>query len=171
MGQHDWLLEQFEAHRSHLRSVAYRLLGSSDEADEAVQAAWRELSRAGTGGRQTLDRWLPTVVARVCLEMLRAREASLREHPADPNASREDGGGATPEAVTADSVGLALVAVLETLAPPERLAFVLHDLFGVPFEEIAPIVGRSPTAASQLASAARRRVRSAGRQHGSHTCR
>jgi RNA polymerase sigma factor (sigma-70 family) len=166
MDQHDWLAEQFEANRSHLRSVAYRMLGSLAEADDAVQESWLHLSRGGTGGVKNLGGWLTTVVARVCLDMLRSRESrreeSLGEHIPDPIASREDGIDPEHEAVTADSVGLALLVVLETLAPHERLAFVLHDLFGVPFEEIAPIVGRSPTAARQLASRARRRVQGAG---------
>jgi RNA polymerase sigma factor (sigma-70 family) len=166
MDQHDRLAEQFEANRSHLRSVAYRMLGSLAEADDAVQESWLHLSRAGTSGVQNLGGWLTTVVARVCLDMLRSRESrreeSLGEHIRDPIASREDGIDPEHEAVTADSVGLALLVVLETLAPHERLAFVLHDLFGVPFDEIAPIVGRSPTAARQLASRARRRVQGAG---------
>ena len=166
MDQHDWLAEQFEANRSHLRSIAYRMLGSLAEADDAVQESWLHLSRAGTSGVQNLGGWLTTVVARVCLDMLRSRESrreeSLGEHIPDPIASREDGIDPEHEAVTADSVGLALLVVLETLAPPERVAFVLHDLFGVPFDEIAPIVGRSPTAARQLASRARRRVQGAG---------
>jgi RNA polymerase sigma factor (sigma-70 family) len=166
MDQHDWLAEQFEANRSHLRSVAYRMLGSLAEADDAVQESWLHLSRAGTSGVKNLGGWLTTIVARVCLDMLRSRESrreeSLGEHIPDPIASRENGIDPEHEAVTADSVGLALLVVLETLAPPERLAFVLHDLFGVSFDEIAPIVGRSPTAARQLASRARRRVQGAG---------
>ena len=166
MDQHDWLAEQFEANRPHLRSVAYRMLGSLAEADDAVQESWLHLSRAGTSGVKNLGGWLTTVVARVCLDMLRSRqsrpEESLGERTPDPIASREDGIDPEHEAVTADSVGLALLVVLETLAPAERLAFVLHDLFGVTFDEIAPIVGRSPTAARQLASRARRRVQGAG---------
>ncbi|HLZ31462.1 MAG TPA: sigma-70 family RNA polymerase sigma factor [Chloroflexota bacterium] len=166
MDQHDWLAEQFEANRPHLRSVAYRMLGSLAEADDAVQESWLHLSRAGTSDVKNLGGWLTTIVARVCLDMLRARESrreeSLGERTPDPIASREGGVDPEYEAVTADSVGLALLVVLETLAPPERLAFVLHDLFGVSFEEIAPIVGRSPTAARQLASRARRRVQGAG---------
>src|ERR1700674_1507748 len=165
MDQHDCLAEQFEANRAHLRSVAYRMLGSLAEADDAVQEAWLHLSRAETSDVKNLGGWLTTVVARVCLDMLRARESrreeSLGEHLPDPIAPREDGIDPEHEAVTADSVGLALLVVLETLAPAERLAFVLHDLFGVPFDEIAPIVGRSPTAARPLASRARRRVRGA----------
>src|ERR1700687_2750510 len=178
MDQPDWLAEQFEANRPHLRSVAYRMLGSPAEADDAVQEAWLHLSRAETSGVKNLGGWLTTVVARVCLDMLRSRESrreeSLGERTPDPIASREDGIDPEHEAVTADSVRLALLVVLETLAPAERLAFVLHDLFGVSFEEIAPIVGRSPTAARQLASRARRRVQGAGAApHGdraSHTC-
>ena len=165
MHQHDWLAEQFETNRSHLRSVAYRMLGSLAEADDAVQEAWLHLSRAETSDVKNLGGWLTTVVARVCLDMLRSRESrreeSLGEHFPDAIARREDGIDPEHEAVTADSVGLALLVVLETLAPAERLAFVLHDLFGVPFDEIAPIVGRSPTAARQLASRARRRVQGA----------
>ena len=170
MDQHNWLAEQFEANRSHLRSVAYRMLGSLAEADDAVQEAWLHLSRAETSGVKNLGGWLTTVVARVCLDMLRSRESrreeSLGEHLPDPIARREDGIDPEHEAVTADSVGLALLVVLETLAPAERLAFVLHDLFGVPFDEIAPIVGRSPTAARQLASRARRRVQGAAADPG-----
>ena len=170
MDQHDWLAEQFEANRSHLRSVAYRMLGSLAEADDAVQEAWLHLNRAETSGVKNLSGWLTTVVARVCLDMLRSRESrreeSLGEHLPDPIARREDGIDPEHEAVTADSVGLALLVVLETLAPAERLAFVLHDLFGVHFDEIAPIVGRSPTAARQLASRARRRVQGAAADPG-----
>ena len=169
MAQHDWLADQFEANRSHLRSVAYRMLGSLAEADDAVQEAWLHLSRAETSGVKNMGGWLTTVVARVCLDMLRSRqsrrEESLGDQLSDPIAPREDGVDPEHEAVTADSVGLALLVVLETLAPAERLAFVLHDLFGVPFDEIAPIVGRSPTAARQLASRARRRVQGAGADH------
>src|ERR1700737_4973125 len=165
MDPHDWLAAQFETNRSHLRSVAYRMLGSLVEADDAVQEAWLHLSRAETSGVKNLGGWLTTVVARVCLDMLRSRESRreepLGEHLPDPVARREDGIDPEYEAVTADSVGLALLVVLETLAPAERLAFVLHDLFGVPFDEIGPIVGRSPTAARQLASRARRRVQGA----------
>ncbi|MEV6900441.1 sigma-70 family RNA polymerase sigma factor [Amycolatopsis sp. NPDC051372] len=156
------LVEQFEAHRGHLRGVAYRMLGSVTEAEDAVQEAWLRLSRADTGGVANLGGWLTTVVSRVCLDVLRSRK-SRREEPlethvpdtivADPDPAEE--------AVLADSVGLALLVVLETLSPAERLAFVLHDLFGVPFAEIAPIVDRTPTTAAQLASRARRRVRGA----------
>jgi RNA polymerase sigma-70 factor (ECF subfamily) len=166
MDQHEWLAERFEANRSHLRAVAYRMLGSPSEADDAVQEAWLRLSRADTSGVQNLGGWLTTLVARVSLDMLRSRK-SRREEPlspdvAEPIAPREQGVDPEHEALLADSVGLALLVVLETLAPAERVAFVLHDLFAVPFEEIAPIVGRSPTAARQLASRARRRVQGAG---------
>ncbi|NBM20454.1 RNA polymerase sigma factor SigJ [Streptomyces sp. GC420] len=159
------LAERFEAHRTHLRAVAYRMLGSLSEADDAVQEAWFRLSRTDTGGIGNLAAWLTTVVGRICLDMLRAR-SSRREEPLgvrvpDPIVSRSDGPDPEQEALLADSVGLALLVVLETLSPAERLAFVLHDLFGVPFDEIAPVVGRSPTAARQLASRARRRVRGA----------
>ncbi|HZC76297.1 MAG TPA: sigma-70 family RNA polymerase sigma factor [Ktedonobacterales bacterium] len=163
--QHDWLAEQFEANRTHLRAVAYRLLGSPSEADDAVQEAWLRLSRSDMSGVENLGGWLTTVVARVCLDWLRARAARREEplgpHVPEPIASREEGSDPEHEALTADSVGLALLVVLETLAPAERLAYVLHDVFDVPFDEIAPIVGRSSTAARQLASRARRRVRGA----------
>src|SRR6478672_6085106 len=168
MDERDWLAERFEANRTRLRAVAYRMLGSLSEADDAVQESWLRLSRADTGGVENLGGWLTTVVARVCLDMLRSRK-SRREEPLDTHAphvpepilSREDGGDPEYEALLADSVGLALLVVLETLAPAERLAFVLHDMFAVPFEQIAPIVGRTPTAARQLASRARRRVQGA----------
>ena len=165
MDEHDWLAERFEAHRAHLRAVAYRMLGSLSEADDAVQEAWLRLSRSDTSVVENLGGWLTTVVARVCPDMLRSRK-SRREEPlgaplADPIVSREDGTDPEHEALLADSVGLALLVVLETLAPAERLAFVLHDMFAVPFDEIAPIVGRSPAAARQLASRARRRVQGA----------
>ena len=161
----DWLAQRFEAERPHLRAVAYRMLGSISEADDAVQESWLRLSRADTSGVENLGGWLTTVVARVCLDMLRSRKSRREEpldaHLPDPMMSIEDGIDPEQEALLADSVGLALLVVLETLAPAERLAFVLHDLFAVPFEEIAPIVGRSPTAARQLASRARRRVQGA----------
>jgi RNA polymerase sigma factor (sigma-70 family) len=163
MDERDWLAERFEGHRAHLRAVAYRMLGSLSEADDAVQDAWLRLSRTGTGGVDNLGGWLTTMVARLCLDRLRARaarrEQPLGVHLPDPIVSRQDGVDPEQQALLAEGVGLALLVVLETLAPAERLAFVLHDLFGVPFEEIAPIVGRSPTAARQLASRARRRVR------------
>src|SRR6266571_1252583 len=165
MVEHEWLAEQFEAYRSHLRAVAYRMLGSVSEADDAVQESWLRLSRSDTSGVENLGGWLTTVVARVCLDMLRSRESrheeSLDEHVPDPILSSEDGIDPEHEALLADSVGLALLVVLDTLNPAERLAFVLHDLFAVPFDEIAPIVGRSPIAARQLASRARRRVQGA----------
>ncbi len=165
MDEHEWLAEQFEAYRSHLRAVAYRMLGSLSEADDAVQASWLRLSRADTSGVENLGGWLTTVVARVCLDMLRSRksrrEESLDAHGTEPSTSREDGIDPEHEAQLADSVGLALLVVLDTLDPAERLAFVLHDLFAMPFVEIAPIVGRSPTTTRQLASRARRRVRGA----------
>jgi RNA polymerase sigma factor (sigma-70 family) len=162
VNQHDGLAERFEANRTHLRAVAYRMLGSVSEADDAVQEAWLRLSRSRTDDVENLRAWLTTVVARVCLDMLRKRKArheeSLGPHVPVPIVSSEAGLDPEHEALLADSVGLALFVVLETLTPAERLAFVLHDTFGVPFDEIAPIVGRSPTAARQLASRARRRV-------------
>jgi RNA polymerase sigma factor (sigma-70 family) len=165
MDKHEWLAEQFEAERPHLRAVAYRMLGSLSEAEDAVQESWLRLSRSCPSGVENLSGWLTTVVARVCLDMLRSRESRREEplgaHVPDPIVSREDGIDPEHEALLADSVGLALLVVLETLAPAERLAFVLHDMFAVPFHEIAAIVGRSPTAARQLASRARRRVRGA----------
>ena len=163
MDEHEWLAEQFEANRAHLRAVAYRMLGDLPEADDAVQESWLHLSRSDTSGIKNLGGWLTTVVARVCLDMLRSRN-SRREEPleasvSEPIVSREDGIDPEQETLLADAVGLALLVVLDTLKPAERLAFVLHDLFAVPFDEIAPIVGRSETAARQLASRARRRVR------------
>jgi RNA polymerase sigma factor (sigma-70 family) len=165
--QADRLAERFEAHRPHLRAVAYRMLGSLSEADDAVQESWLHLSRSGAGGVENLGGWLSTVVARVCLDMLRSR-VSRREQPLgtqlpDPVVTRADGLDPEQEALLADSVGLALLVVLDTLAPAERLALVLHDMFAVPFDEIAPIVGRSPAAVRQLASRARRRVQAAAR--------
>ncbi len=165
MDEHEWLAERFESHRTHLRAVAYRMLGSLSEADDAVQQAWLRLSRSNTSGVENLGGWLTTVIARVCLDMLRSRESRREEplgvHVPEPIVSREGGGDPEQEALLADSVGLALLVVLDTLAPAERLAFVLHDIFAVPFDEIAPIVERSPTAARQLASRARRRVQGA----------
>ncbi|MER5394195.1 sigma-70 family RNA polymerase sigma factor, partial [Saccharopolyspora sp. NPDC002686] len=159
------LAEQFETHRARLRAVAYRMLGSLSEADDAVQEAWLRLSRSGGDGIDNLGGWLTTVVGRVCLNMLRSR-ATRREEPLDPHlpdpvVSSVDAVDPEQEALLADSVGLALLVVLETLAPAERLAFVLHDLFALPFDEIAPIVGRTSTATRQLASRARRRVQGA----------
>jgi RNA polymerase sigma factor (sigma-70 family) len=165
MDGHDWLAERFEANRYHLRSVAYRMLGSLSEADDVVQDAWFRLSRSDTSEVENLDGWLTTVVARLCLDALRSRkskrEEPLEAHVPDPIVTREDAVDPEHEALLADSVGLALLVVLDLLDPAERLAFVLHDMFGVPFDEIAPVVGRSPDAARQLASRARRRVRGA----------
>ena len=165
MEERDWLTQRFEENRSHLRAVAYRMLGSLSEADDAVQETWLRLSRTDVSTVENLRAWLTTVTARVCLNLLRSRrlrrEEPLDVHVPEPIVGREDGTDAEREAVIADAVGLALLVVLETLAPAERLAFVLHDMFGVPFEEIAAIVGRSPLSARQLASRARRRVRGA----------
>ena len=169
MAEHDWLAQRFEENRAHLRAVAYRMLGSTGEADDAVQEAWLRLSRSDTGDVENLGGWLTTVVGRVCLDMLRSRrsrrEESLGEplgaRSPEPIVGREDGGDPEHEALVADSVGPALLVVLETLSPAERVAFVLHDVFGVPFAEIAPVVGRSPNATKMLASRARRRVRGA----------
>lgn len=165
MDEHKLLAERFEANRTHLRAIAYRMLGSHSEADDAVQEAWLRLSRSDENGVENLGGWLTTVVARVCLDMLRSRKAR-REEPLDgharaPIVSREAGIDPEHEALLAESVGLAMLVVLGTLAPAERIAFVLHDMFDLPFDEIAPIVGRSPTAARQLASRARRRVQGA----------
>jgi RNA polymerase sigma factor (sigma-70 family) len=161
--EREWLADRFEANRTQLRAVAYRMLGSVSEADDAVQEAWFRVSRSDTSGLHNLQAWLTTVVARVSLDMLRSRgsrrEEPLGPHVPEPIVSREDGADPEHEALLADSVGLALLIVLETLSPAERLAFVLHDMFAVPFDEIAPIVGRSPAASRQLASRARRRVR------------
>jgi RNA polymerase sigma factor (sigma-70 family) len=165
VNEHEWLADQFEANRTHLRAVAYRMLGSVSEADDAVQESWLRLSRSGAADLENLRAWLTTVVARVSLDMLRSRKSRREEplgaHVPEPIVSREDGVDPEHEALLADSVGLALLVVLETLSPAERLAFVLHDMFAVPFDEIAPIVGRSPAAARQLASRARRRVQGA----------
>ncbi|MEA2306378.1 MAG: hypothetical protein QOH43_3658 [Solirubrobacteraceae bacterium] len=165
MDRREWPADEFEANRTHLRAVAYRMLGSVSEADDAVQEAWLRLSRSDASDVGSLRAWLTTVVARVCLDMLRSRrsrrEEPLGPHVPEPIVSPQDGMDPEHEALLADSVGLALLVVLETLAPAERLAFVLHDMFAVPFDEIAPIVGRSPAAARQLASRARRRVQGA----------
>src|SRR4029450_6415353 len=163
MNERDYLAERFEEHRTHLRAVAYRMLGSVSEVDDAVQEAWLRLSRADTTGIDNLGGWLTTVVARVCLDMLRSRQ-SRREEPFTPDTPEPvvtgpRGSSPEQEALLADSVGLALLVVLDRLTPPERLAFVLHDMFAVPFEEIAPIIGRSAEATRQLASRARRRGR------------
>jgi RNA polymerase sigma-70 factor (ECF subfamily) len=162
MDEREFLAQQFEEHRIRLRAVAYRMLGSLSEADDAVQETWLRLSRIDADELENLGGWLTTVVARVSLSMLRSRR-SRREEPFDvrmpePIVDRADGTDPEHEAILADSVGLALLVVLETLSPAERLAFVLHDMFAVPFDEIAPIVDRSPEAARQLASRARRRV-------------
>jgi RNA polymerase sigma-70 factor (ECF subfamily) len=165
MDENEWLADRFEDHRAHLRAVAYRMLGSLTEADDAVQDTWLRLSRSGADGVENLGGWLTTIVARVCLNMLRSRTARREEalgvHLPDPVISPPGVLQPDEEAVLADSVGLALLVVLDTLSPAERLAFVLHDMFQLPFEEIAPMVGRSPTAARQLASRARRRVKGA----------
>ena len=163
MNERDYLAERFEEHRSHLRAVAYRMLGSLGEVDDAVQEAWLRLNSADATGIDNLGGWLTTVVARVCLDMLRSRQ-SRREEPftpdaPEPAATGTHGSSPEQEALLADSVGLALLVVLDKLTPAERLAFVLHDMFAVPFEEIAPIIGRSTDATRQLASRARRRVR------------
>jgi RNA polymerase sigma factor (sigma-70 family) len=165
MTNQEWLADQFEEHRSRLRAVAYRMLGSLSEADDAVQDAWLRVARADTSEVENLGAWLTTIVARVALNMLRSRklrrEQPLDVHVPDPIVAPPDGTDPEHEALLADSVGLALLVVLEALSPAERLAFVLHDMFAVPFEQIAPIVERSPEAARQLASRARRRVRGA----------
>jgi RNA polymerase sigma factor (sigma-70 family) len=165
MDDQDWLAERFEANRSHLRGIAFRMLGSVTEADDAVQEAWIRLSRTDTSDVANLRGWLTTVVGRVCLNMLRSRktrrEGPLETHLPDPIVSPEQGLDPEQEALLGDSVGLAMLVVLDSLTPAERVAFVLHDVFAVPFDEIAPIVGRTPTAARQLASRARRRVQGA----------
>jgi len=162
MDEREWMAERFEEHRTRLRAVAYRMLGSLSEADDAVQEAWIRLSRTDSSEIENIGGWLTTVVARVALKMLRSRnlrrEEPLGVHVPEPIIDRVDGMDPEHEALLADSVGLALLVVLETLSPPERLAFVLHDIFAVPFDEIATIVDRSPQAARQLASRARRRV-------------
>ena len=167
MDDHEWLAERFQEHRGHLKAVAYRMLGSLTEADDAVQDAWLRLTRSDTNEIDNLGAWLTTVVARVCLNMLRARnvrrEEALDAHVPDPLVASTDALDPEQQAVLADSVGLALQIVLDTLAPAERLAFVLHDMFEVPFEQIATMVDRSPEAARQLASRARRRVQGVAR--------
>jgi RNA polymerase sigma factor (sigma-70 family) len=161
----DRLTEGFEAHRAHLRAVAYRMLGSTSEADDAVQEAWLRLFRSDVAHVQNLGGWLTTVVGRICLDMLRARaarrEARLDERARDPIGGRADGPDPEQEALMADSVGLALLVVLDTLSPAERLAFVLHDMFSVPFDAIAPILERTPDATKMLASRARQRLKTA----------
>jgi RNA polymerase sigma factor (sigma-70 family) len=165
MNEQEFLADRFEAYRANLKAVAYRMLGSLIEADDAVQEAWLRLSRTDSSAIENLGGWLTTVVGRVCLDMLRSRgsrgEEPLDVHVPDPIVSRDDGIDPEREALVEDSVGLALLVVLDTLAPEERVAFVLHDMFSVPFDEIAPMVGRTPTAARQLASRARRRVHGA----------
>jgi RNA polymerase sigma factor (sigma-70 family) len=165
MTDNDWLAARFEAHRTQLRAVAYRVLGSVSEAEDAVQEAWLRLSRSNTTGVENPGGWFTTIVARVALNMLQSRTARREEplatHVPDPVVSVTDGADPEHRALLADSVGLALLVVLDTLTPAERLAFVLHDMFALPFVEIATIVGRSPSAARQLASRARRRVRAA----------
>jgi RNA polymerase sigma-70 factor (ECF subfamily) len=170
---HDWLAERFEENRARLRAVAYRMLGSVSEADDAVQEAWLRLGRSDTSDVENLGGWLTTVVGRVCLDMLRSRKAR-REEPLGeqvPEPTAADGIDPEHEALLADSVGVALLVVLNTLTPAERLAFVLHDMFAVPFDEIAPIVGRSPNAAKMLASRARHRVQGADAVPGANTAR
>jgi RNA polymerase sigma factor (sigma-70 family) len=165
MDERDWLAQRFQEHRPHLRAVAYRMLGSTSEADDAVQEAWIRLNRSNAGEIDNLQAWLLTVVGRVALNMLRSRktrrEEPLDAHLPDPIVDRADGIDPEHEALLADSVGLALLVVLETLTPAERLAYVLHDMFSVPFDEIGAILERSPEAARQLASRGRRRIRSA----------
>jgi RNA polymerase sigma factor (sigma-70 family) len=174
MSENDWLAGQFEQNRPHLQAVAYRMLGSAAEADDAVQEAWLRLSRSGAEGIQNLVGWLTTAVARVCLDMLRARKARREEplptQPAGP-AGSADSADPEQEALLADSVGVALLVVLDTLSPAERAAFVLHDMFDLPFEDIAVIVGRTPNAARLLASRARRRVRGGGPVSGADIAR
>jgi len=163
MDNHEWLAERFEEQRAHLRAVAYRMLGTLSEADDAVQEAWLRLSRSDASGIKNLGGWLTTVVARVCLDTLRSRKSRREEtfgvHVPDPIVAREGRIDPEQEVLLADSIGLALLVVLETLAPAERIAFVLHEMFDMPFDEIASIVGRSPVAARQLASRARRRLK------------
>lgn len=165
MTEPDWLAERFEQHRTRLRAVAYRMLGSFAEAEDAVQEAWLRASKADASGVDNIGAWLATIVARVCLNVLRSRRARPEEpmgvHVPDPVISNADGMSPEDEVLLADAVGMALQVVLDTLNPAERLAFVLHDMFGLSFDEIAPVVGRSPASARQLASRARRRVRGA----------
>jgi RNA polymerase sigma factor (sigma-70 family) len=164
-GEEQWLIQRFEEHRPQLKAIAYRMLGSVPEAEEAVQDAWLRLSRSGAEGVENLAGWLTTIVAHVCLNVLQARKARPEQtaglHLPDPVVTAEASVDPERESLLADSVGLALLVVLDSLSPPERLAFVLHDMFDLPFEEIAPMVGRSATAARQLASRARRRVKGA----------
>jgi RNA polymerase sigma factor (sigma-70 family) len=166
MSSNEWLAERFEVHRTRLRAVAYRMLGSAGEADDAVQECWLRVSHADSGLIENLEGWLTTVLARICLNMLRSRKArreeSLEENAAHPVVSDRKRSNPEDEALLAESVGVALLVILERLTPPERVAFVLHDVFGMSFEEIAPVVERSPTASRQLASRARRRIRGKG---------
>src|ERR1700728_1358868 len=175
MYENDWLAERFEEQRTQLRAVAYRMLGSLAEADDAVQDAWVRVSRAETSDIENFGGWLTTIVARVCLNMLRTRnvrhEERLEVHLPDPVITAVGDLGPEGQALLADSVGLALRVVLDSLTPAERLAFVLHDMFEVPFGQIAPVIERSPAAARQLASRARRRVRAAGPNPGSDPAR
>ena len=169
MDDQQWLAERFERHRGRLQAVAYRMLGSLTEADDAVQEAWLRVSRADASGVDNLGAWLTTIVARVSLNMLRARHSRPEEpfgpHVPEPVIDPAEGTSPEHEALLADAVGLGLLVVVQALSPPERLAYVLHDMFDMPFDEIAPIVERSPQAARQLASRARRRVRSAAPPH------
>jgi RNA polymerase sigma-70 factor (ECF subfamily) len=175
MDEHDWMAERFEEHRAHLRAVAYRMLGSLTEADDAVQESWLRLSRSGASGVENLGGWLTTVTARVCLDMLRSRRSRREDlvgvDVPEPAVSHQEAAGPEQEVLLADSVGLALLVVLEELAPAERVAFVLHDMFDLPFDQIGPIVGRSPATARQLASRARRRVRGAATGPGADLAR
>lgn len=165
MNDQSWLVEQFEAHRNHLQAVAYRMLGSLSEADDAVQESWIRLSRTDTSGVENMGGWMTTIVSRVCLDMLRSRKSRREELPMvsapEPATNRHDGSDPEHEALMADSIGLAMLVVLEKLNPAERIAFVLHDIFALSFSEIAPIIGRNEAAARQLASRARRRVQGA----------
>jgi RNA polymerase sigma-70 factor (ECF subfamily) len=175
MDEHDWLAQRFEEHRPHLRAVAYRILGSRSEAEDAVQDAWLRLSRTDTSGVANLGGWLTTIVARVCLNMLSSRQSRREElageHLPELAAGREEATDPEHEALLADSVGLALLVVLDTLTPAERLALVLHDMFDVPFDQIAPIIERSPVAARQIASRARRRIKAAASTPGADPSR
>jgi RNA polymerase sigma-70 factor (ECF subfamily) len=165
MDAQEWQAEQFERSRPHLRAVAYRMLGSSAEAEDAVQETWLRLNRSDASAVENMRGWLTTVVSRICLDLLRSRNARreqlVDDWPFEPIVTLDDGGDPEVQALRADAVGLALLVVLEALSPPERLAFVLHDMFGMPYEEIAPIVERNVPATRQLASRARRRVRGA----------
>jgi RNA polymerase sigma-70 factor (ECF subfamily) len=168
MNEQDWQAQEFESHRTHLQAVAYRMLGSMSEAEDAVQESWLRVSRADSSAVENMRGWLTTIVARVCLDLLRARRARREDYVGsslpEPIVTVSTTDDPEAEAVLADSVGLALLVVLDTLTPAERLAFVLHDMFGTPFDEIAPIIDKSPAATRQLASRARRRVRGAAPQ-------